>query len=132
MAENLANLKKAGGGSKSGSYKTINLGTGTSINIKNHATLGKFYDKLTVNNFFYRVASTGWKTKDCSPEGLAGDRLYLALTAPSISYNASTGVLSCGNASVSGKIYYKYGGYDVLTNSVTATTTKYCTYWSED
>lgn len=132
MSETLANIKKSGSdGSKKGSYKTIDLGTGTSINIKNHAKLGAIYDQLTTANFFYRISNTGWSSADCS-EGLAGNRIYLALNAPSISYNASTGVLSCGNASASGKIYYRYGGYDVLSHSVTATTRKYCTYWSED
>ena len=133
MSETLANIKKSGsGGSKKGSYKTIDLGTGTSINIKNHAKLGAIYDQLTTANFYYRISSTNWSSKDVSVEGLLGDRIYLALTAPSISYNASTGVLSCGNASASGRIYYRYGGYDVLSYSVTATTRKYCTYWSED
>ena len=79
----------------------------------------------TVDNFYYRIANGA--EKNTGTQSLPGDRTYVKFTAPSFSYNATTGVLTAGNGTA-----YGYAGQPAapatVSSSIAITSTKYCIY----
>ena len=124
MAERICRFKKqSGGGGSNGSYKTVSLGTGSSFNIKN--SYPDLYDKLTVNNFYYRESSANRSKRSSYARG--GSNIYAGFSAPSISYNTSTGVLSVGYPQVNGLMTEQTANSEIAAFNITRTV--YMIYW---
>ena len=101
--------------------RTVNLGTAASINISNHEELGQIYSSLTLNNF-YQVISDGSGQRS---SGYSATNYWGSFTAPQLSYNSSTGVIT--NTAGVGR-YGMRGGDGERSGSFICTTTVYCVY----
>ena len=104
-------------------YGVVDLGTGNSINISGHSTLKNYYKTLTNSNFWFTIVS-------CSNtiyfDDTMMDRASLYITAaPTWSYNATTGILTCYDGSMRADISY---GSPKQIVSAAIKTRKYCAY----
>ena len=85
-----------------------------------------YYTELTVDNFYYRIGSANKNSWYYDSSGTYN--LYwtsASFTAPSISYNKNTGVLSASHGNLAASINISTGSKSTSAN---ASTTKYCIY----
>ena len=80
-----------------GTSQAVELGTNTSYNI---ATLypNIDYTQLTVDNFYYKIGNRSFGSVSSNLAG--GNAAYLAFASPTISYDNSTGIVSCTRANI--------------------------------
>ena len=102
---------------------TVTLGTATSYNIK--TLYPNLWDKVTIDNFDYTIAGgTGSKVSKEQSSNI----LRALYTAPSFSYNTSTGVLTCGNGTAKSEGFWSGDGTSSGLANYTTTTTCYMVY----
>ena len=118
MSETLANIKKAAGTS----FNIVTLGSkAVTFDIKNHQELGQYYSELTNDNFFYKITDGGaWKYSGGPLNSYSN--FGAIVQAPTISYNAETGILTCTRARVIAYV----GDKSWYSDWANLTTTFYC------
>jgi len=101
--------------------KQVELGTATSYNIK--SLYPGLYDKLTNDNFYYRMGGSSTSIP-ANCDGECFDRSSATYTQPNVTYNQETGILTCGNGSLTGTTMW--GGVSNPRGSATVTLTTTC------
>lgn len=91
--------------------------------------MGAIYDQLTTANFYYRCNNTGLSSTASGAGAPYESTLQSRCQAyfGTFSYNASTGILTCGNGTAQG-IAGQPAAPATITSSIAITSTKYCNY----
>ena len=101
--------------------RRVELGTASSYNIK--SLYPGLYDKLTINNFYYTMGGSSTNIPfNC--DGDCVDRSSGTYTQPSVTYDQTTGILTCGDGSLTGTAMW--GGVATPRGSRTVSLTTTC------
>ena len=111
--------------SSNGQMQTVLLGTGTSFDIKNHEVLGKYYQDLTTDNFYYRL-NNGSNTSSDANYDEGAIKASVSFTTGTLSYDPSTGILTFTQPKAAGNAYYD--NRVVKTATVNINYNIYCNY----